>query len=105
MVASDVVVAGGGVSGLLIATALAPQCSVVLLEQSDHLPQNKYWLTDEKALGENQDLAACVDRRYESLDFVAYDGLTARIRGRYCLWDTKRLIDHLAQELSHCGVK
>jgi flavin-dependent dehydrogenase len=105
MVAMDVVVAGGGVSGLLIATALAPYCSVVLLEQSDSLPQNKYWLTDEKALSENPHLATCVDRRYDSLDFVAYDGLTARVRGKYCLWDTKRLIQQLAQELSRHGVK
>ena len=105
MLAADVVVAGAGVSGLLIATALAPHCSVVLLEQSDCLPQNKYWLTDEKALSESPHLAACVDRRYEFLDFVAYDGLTARVRGHYCLWDTKTLIDHLAQELSHYGVQ
>jgi len=105
MVATDVVVAGGGVSGLLIATALAPHCSVVLLEQSDCLPQNKYWLTDEKALTENPHLSACVDRRYDFLDFVAYDGLTARVRGHYCLWDTKRLIDQLAQELSHYDVR
>lgn len=32
MLSADVAVAGGGVSGLPIASALAPQCSVVLLE-------------------------------------------------------------------------
>jgi L-2-hydroxyglutarate oxidase LhgO len=105
MVTADVVVAGGGISGLLIATALGPHCSVVLLEQSDCLPQNKYWLTDEKALSENPQLSACVDRRYEFLDFVAYDGQKARVRGNYCLWDTSKLTNHLAQELSHQGVR
>jgi len=105
MVPTDVVVAGGGVSGLLIAAALAPHCSVVLLEQSDCLPQNKYWLTDEKALSENPHLVDCVERRYEFLDFVAYNGLKARVRGRYCLWDTKKLIDYLARELSSHNVQ
>ena len=64
MLAADVVVAGGGVAGLLIGSALAPHCSVVLLEQSDDLPQNKYWLTDEKAVTENPQIASCIDRRY-----------------------------------------
>lgn len=105
MLAVDAVVAGGGVSGLLIASALAPHCSVVLLEQSAKLPRNKYWLTDEKATSLNPRLADCVDSRYEFLDFVAYDGERARVRGKYCLWDTDRLIDHLEQELSHNGAK
>src|SRR6266853_2891553 len=102
---AEVVVAGGGVSGLLIASALAPKCAVTLLEQSDSLPQNKYWLTDERAASENPQLAHCVDRRYEFLDFVAYDGLTARIRGHYCLWDTEKLVQHLTQILSDDGVR
>ena len=104
MLAADVVVAGGGVAGLLIGSALAPHGSVVLLEQSDDLPQNKYWLTDEKSVNENPQIASCIDRRYNFLDFVAYDGLRARVRGDYCLWDTRRLVEHLAQELSLCGV-
>ena len=105
MLNSDVVVAGGGVSGLLIASALAPHCSIVLLEQSASLPRNKYWLTDEKAASQNPDLADCIDKRYEFLDFVAYDGLRARVRGQYCLWDTEKLIDRLALGLSHHSVQ
>lgn len=105
MLSAEVIVAGGGVSGLLIASVLAPECSVVLLEQSDSLPRNKYWLTDEKAVGENPHLSDCVDKRYEFLDFVAYDGLRARICGNYCLWDTGKLVDQLAQILSHNGTR
>lgn len=96
---TDVVVAGGGVSGLLIASALASHCSVVLVERCEPLPRNKYWLTDEKALQECSDLASFVDSRYEFLDFIAYDGVKARVGGRYCLWDTDRLIAHLSQAL------
>src|SRR5258707_3578379 len=100
MLAADVVVAGGGVSGLLIASALAPECSLILLEQSENLPRNKYWLTDEDAVNKNPSLEPCVDRRYDFMDFVAYDGLRARIQGKYCLWDTDKLVRHLASEIS-----
>src|ERR1700690_2559053 len=99
MLSTDVVVAGGGVSGLLIASALASEFSVSLVEQCDSLPRNKYWLTDENSLELNPQLKPFVDQRYDSLNFVAYDGLTATVKGRYCLWDTERLIGQLAQEL------
>ncbi len=46
MLYTDVIVAGGGVAGLLIAGALAKEHSVLLLEQHDSFPRNKYWLTD-----------------------------------------------------------
>ena len=81
MLSTDVIVAGGGVSGLLIASALASESSVILVEQGETLPRNKYWLTDEKALSANPHLQTCIDRRYDYLDFVAYDGLKARIKG------------------------
>jgi flavin-dependent dehydrogenase len=105
MLTADVVVAGGGVSGLLIATALAPQCSVVLLEQSESIPQNKYWLTDERAATQNPQFAHCTDRYYKCLDFIAYNGVTARLPGQYCLWDTHKLIQHLQQQLAGFGVR
>jgi flavin-dependent dehydrogenase len=105
MLSTDVVVAGGGVSGLLIASALASECSVILLEQAEVLPRNKYWLTDERALSESPHLETCIDRRYDHLDFVAYDGLKARIKGRYCLWDTDKLVDFLLQRATTGGTE
>jgi hypothetical protein len=105
MLSTDVVIAGGGVSGLLIASALASKCSVVLLEQHDSVPRNKYWLTEESAVRENPHLRACVERQYDFLDFVAYDGLTATVKGNYSLWDTEKLIGQLEQELIRGGVK
>lgn len=103
MLKPDVVVAGGGISGLLIASSLASVCSVLLIEQRDYLPSNKYWLTDQAAADENPFLAHCVDRRYDFLDFVAHDGLSARLCGSYCLWDTGKLINELAQKFSRQG--
>jgi flavin-dependent dehydrogenase len=105
MISTDVVVAGGGIAGLLIASALAPEVSVVLLEQRESFPRNKYWLTDEKAVTENPHLESCIDRRYSFFDFVANDGLTATVDGSYCLWDTDILVEHLAKELSIRGVQ
>jgi flavin-dependent dehydrogenase len=101
----DVVVAGAGVSGLLIASALAERCSVVVVEKCDDPPINKYWLTDEAAAEASPTLAGCIDRRYDFLDFIAFDGATARVRGRYCLWDSQRLVAHLIRRLAACGVE
>jgi flavin-dependent dehydrogenase len=78
---------------------------VVLLEQSEDLPQNKYWLTDGRAVSDNPLLEVCVDRRYEFLDFVAYDGLAARVRGKYLLWDTSKLVGRLVQDLATNGAQ
>src|SRR6266508_4809029 len=105
MLSTDVVIAGGGVSGLLMASALSSKCSVVLLEQQDCLPRNKYWLTEEIAARENPQLGTCVDRKYDFLDFVAYDGLTATVKGDYSLWDTDKLLGQLEQDLKSAGVK
>jgi hypothetical protein len=105
MLSADVVVAGGGAGGLLIASALAPAWSVLLVEQSDNLPRNKYWLTSEDAAHENPHLAHCIDRSYDDLDFIAYDGLTATLAGRACLWDTDKLVNHLAQEIVRGGAR
>lgn len=105
MLSADVVVAGGGVAGLLIASALPPGISVILLEQNESLPRNKYWLTDAEAARVDADFEACIDRHFDFLDFIAYDGLTATVKGSYCLWDTDRLIDLLSARLQKSGGK
>lgn len=105
MVTTDVIVAGGGIAGLLIATALAPRFSVTLLEQADSLPRNKYWLTDAQAARDNAQFENCIDTFYDSFDFVAFDGLTATIHGDYCLWDTDALIELLSRRLTSSGVR
>jgi hypothetical protein len=105
MISTDVVIAGGGVAGLLIASALASKCSVVLLEQRDSVPRSKYWLTEEQAAKQNPHLSSCVDRYYDFMDFVAYDGLTATAKGKYSLWDTDKLIGQLEQDVRMLGAK
>jgi flavin-dependent dehydrogenase len=103
LIHTDVIVAGAGVAGLLIGSEIANKHSVVLLEQGNCPPTNKYWLTDENAALANPELMDCVDRRYDFLDFVAFDGFRARIRGRYCLWNTDKLVRRLSQTFSALG--
>jgi flavin-dependent dehydrogenase len=105
MFAVDVVVAGGGVAGLLIASALGRNTSVLLLEQADKLPRNKYWLTDQSAADAVPDLQGCIDYRYDFLDYLAYDGFKATVSGHYCLWDTDKLIGCLTDQLTASGVR
>lgn len=99
----DTVIAGGGVSGLLIASALASECSVLLIEQSNSIPENKYWLTNKLVASENPHLENCIDRYYDSIDFIAYDGLVATVAGSYCLWDTEQLVSKLTAEILSRG--
>lgn len=91
----DVLIAGGGVAGLLVASALPAGINVVLVEQADELPRRKYWLTDREAATLNPDLADCVDSVWNALDFVAHNGATATVPGMFTLWDTNRLSSHL----------
>jgi hypothetical protein len=105
MISTDVIVAGGGISGLLIANALASKFSVVLLEQRESIPRNKYWLTDAETVRKNRHLEVCVDNYYESMDFVSYDGLTATVKGDYSLWDTEKLISRLENDAREAGAK
>src|ERR1043166_138930 len=104
MVSADVVIAGGGVAGLLLASALGPKCSAILLEQHNSIPRNKYWLTDISAVQKNPELRSCVDREYDFMDFVSYDGLVATVKGNYCLWDTDRLLNRLEEDARSAGV-
>jgi len=105
MISTDVIVAGAGISGLLIASALASKFSVILLEQRESIPRNKYWLTDAETVRKNRHLEVCVDTYYESMDFVAYDGLTATVKGDYCLWDTEKLIALLEHNVRAAGAE
>ena len=103
MLSTDVVIAGGGISGLLLASLLGSKYSLVLLEQRESIPRNKYWLTDQVAVEKNPSLRDCVDQEYAFMDFVAYDRLTATVSGKYALWDTDRLVGRLEEQLKAAG--
>jgi len=74
-----------------------------LWNKQTNFQQNKYWLSDTDARNVAPDLNECIDRRYDHLDFVAYDGLRASVPGDYCLWHTDRLINTLSSQLARHG--
>jgi Lycopene cyclase protein len=96
----DVIILGGGISGLLLASELAATCSTIVLEQKKDVPLHKYWLTSERSADSVPTLKHCIDSTYSSLDFIAYDDTTARLVGRYCLWNTDQLVRTLLVRIS-----
>ncbi len=94
---TDVLIAGGGIGGLLLASELSQHARVVLVEAEAQLPRRKYWLTSQRCLSTCRELACCVDREYPTLDFIAYDRTCARLQGPYLFWETDRLVSYLEQ--------
>lgn len=105
MLNADVIIAGGGVAGLLMANAFSPSVDVLLVEQQKEIPSTKFWLTDQRSLAGNPDLAHCIDRQYPTIDFIAYDGFRSTLKGRFNLWHTDRLIRQLLSGAESHGVR
>jgi hypothetical protein len=96
---ADVVIMGGGISGLLLASELARDHKTVVIEKNSTVRSPKYWLTDKGCADHNPDLKAAIDSGYEHMDFISYDQFSYRCIGSYVLWDTDRLIDELRKRI------
>lgn len=99
----DVIIVGGGISGLLIASQLAGRASVLVLEREQRLPEHKYWLTDKASCLQHPELSTYIDTEYECMRFIAYDGTSATTEGPYVLWDTGKLVNGLAEGIEVLG--
>lgn len=100
---TEVVVLGAGVAGLLIASRLAADHKVVVLERRPRLPTEKYWLTDCESLRRHPDLEPAVERHYESLDFISATHASFRAAGEYILWNTQSLLELLVNRINERG--
>jgi flavin-dependent dehydrogenase len=104
MVDCDVTICGAGIAGLLMASELSKLYSVVVLEKAQRSQcSNKFWLTRRECLEINPDLAACVDSEWNELDFIANSRSKYTVRGRYILWNTKKLESYLVETIEANG--
>lgn len=104
MPAFDVTICGAGISGLLIASELSKASSVVVLEKASRAQcSNKFWLTTRQSLDDNPELTSCVDSEWGEMDFIAYNRSKFTAKGRYVLWNTKRLEDFLIRTINSNG--
>lgn len=104
MLKPDVTICGAGISGLLLASELSKSFSVVVLDRSRR-PQcsPKFWLTTRKSLDDNPELSDCVDSEWSAMDFISFDRSTFTAKGRYVLWDTKKLENYLLETITANG--
>jgi flavin-dependent dehydrogenase len=95
----DVIVAGAGIAGLLLASELSKSYKVLVLESSDKLNTQKFWVTTEVCVHQNRHLEASVDCRFTQMDFTDAYRQTFQMTGSYVLWDTHKLMNTLRQEI------
>jgi flavin-dependent dehydrogenase len=91
----DVIILGAGISGLLLGSELSKKHSLLVIEKENSIPNNKYWLTNNKCLIKNTEFNNCIDSEYEYMDFYAYDSSSYRCYGKYILWNTEKLLNEL----------
>jgi flavin-dependent dehydrogenase len=99
----EVVVLGAGIAGLLLASELAANHKVLVIERQSEIYSSKYWLTDEGCAEQHSELQPYIDNKYDHIDFIAYNETSYRCSGKYLLWDTERLIAHLRSVVTAQG--
>jgi hypothetical protein len=95
----DIIILGAGISGLLLASELSVNFKVLLIDKENKIPNNKYWITNQKSIDLNPELQTFINKTYKSLDFIAYDNTRFRCKGNYYLWDTIKLINYLSSKI------
>ena len=102
----DVIVCGAGISGLLIASEISKNYSVLVIEKNSQLMcSNKFWLTSKEALEKNEKLIGCIDSEWSAMDFISNRKSKFTVKGEYILWDTKKLEKFLLNIIEANGSK
>jgi len=91
----EVIILGGGVAGLLLASEISKTLDTVVIEKEAEIPLRKYWLTNKKSVDKNPQLKHCLDNYFTFMDFISYDLTKYRCYGDFYLWNTEKLISHL----------
>jgi flavin-dependent dehydrogenase len=91
---ADIVILGGGISGLLLAAELSKSNRVIVIEKNAKKEQqNKYWVTPSGISA--PPLGHFIDRQYRYMDFISYDGAHRRVFGDFTLWNGDDVTSHL----------
>ena len=100
----DVIIAGAGISGLLLGKDLSKSFSVLILEKSSENQQvSKYWVTPFSCLSINPELSDCVDNTYKHMNFISHDEKVFQVFGDYALWNPDKLCTFLKKEIISNG--
>lgn len=99
----DIIIAGTGVSGLLLASRLSSKFRVLLIDEKADIEFNKYWVTLKECLILNPFLNSCVDNEFHEMSFADAYGNDYSVKGDYLLWDTFKLLSYLKNEVLKNG--
>lgn len=99
----DIVIAGAGISGLLIASELSAKKRVLVVETKQEQEPTKYWVTLKSCIESNPDLVDFVDLYFNHMDFSDAYQNEFRLNGEYVLWESKGLTEYLKKKILSNG--
>jgi len=102
----DVVICGAGISGLLLASELSKNLSVLVLEKNTESQRpSKYWLTTNDCLEKNREFETAIEQVYKSMDFITHDNESYKLLGDYILWNSDKICNILIKTIQSNGSK
>ncbi|PIE84869.1 hypothetical protein CSA08_04965 [Candidatus Gracilibacteria bacterium] len=87
----DIIIAGAGISGLLLADGLSKRFKVLVIEEKIDIKDDKFWVTTEDCLKGNERFLECIDNKFDQMLFSDAYGKSYEIKGKYILWNTLKL--------------
>jgi flavin-dependent dehydrogenase len=88
---TEVLVVGGGPSGLLAASKLSLRHKVALIERGKPGTTNKFWVTTERRLTKH-DLSMCVLSKRGHMSASTFLGSEAHVEGDFAVVDDSLLL-------------
>jgi flavin-dependent dehydrogenase len=101
---TDVIVIGGGPSGLLLASRIAPELSVCILEKGELGRTTKFWLTSSARLVKN-DLLSTLRFKTNRATIGTFQGSFAYAEGDFATVDESELLRVLVERCVNNGVR
>ena len=100
----DIIIAGAGISGLLIGHELSKKLSILILEKQEEEPIPKYWVTQNN-LQVEPEIKKNIDVLFTEMDFISHEFEKYSLTGDYALWNTNKLCNYLKSSINKNGGK